>query len=325
MIKIETVIPDALDWNVRTCVGQVTEEVLIAEGLKTVRGEEAGASCLLVYGGSSRGTVLQKIMEAVPELKALKIVGGWRNPLMTEMITAFALNGNVPLERRTVGEIKKAPQRLPILHNYLQVWEQIFKTSGGEGDFCNQTIESLVKLPGPSFWEVNLTMPGKKQVSLGKSTVAHYIEVAIDPGHITFLRQLVNDRQLNIANVTGSRADGTFGLEQLCFMLVHGEERSWEHFKLNAALKANILERQKKLQYTERHVELSFKSFYEDSGPVGDELGEILAKYNSEELEAFQFASSLLIEMNLPSSVVPYTTVPHSVALVNGGWEIATV
>lgn len=282
--------------------------------------------CTVIYGNHSRNEILKLWRKY--GLDWVHISGGWGNPLRQEMITDFSLDGDVPLRERTVGDIIRARESglcAPIAHDYLQAWQELLVRADrwNEEKFPSQKIGDLLELGSPTFWEI-CSFHGGQRIVLSKSTSIPYEGQANDPGDI--LTFFDGNRIPKLSGATGSRADGTFGLNCFLVFLLHPEgEATREFYISNAFHRAELLKSQgRKVLYSEEDVQQLADEFLQSAKIVRTDVERICSGYDIRNVKAFQYATNFTIVKNLPRSVEPMSrTLPYCYVKMEEGWELA--
>ena len=329
-MEIEEIFPDLLSLKkTQICMGIRHPE----KGKAPAPGDMADGMrtdidrCTIIYGDHSRSRILEFLQK--PGRGWVHFSGGWGNPFRQEMITDFSLDGNVPLRERTVGDIIKARESglcVPIAHDYLQAWRELLERAGiwNEEKFPNQKIGDLLELGPPTFWEICSFYDGHREV-LSKSTSIPYEGQANDPGDILVF--LDNDSgELQLSNATGSRGDGTFGLNCYLVALLHPEGEAARDFYIsNAFHRAELLKSQgREVLYSEEDVQQLAEEFLQSAKMARTDVERICDGYDIWDVRAFQCALNFTIVKNLPRSVETMSrTLPHCYVKTAEGWELA--
>ena len=326
-MELEEVLPDLLSEKTQICMGVRHPEKSkapapgdIVDGMRT-----DADRCIVIYGDYSRNRVLEQFQKSGWDWKHFS--GGWRNPFREEMITDFHLMGNMPLRERTVGDIITARESglcVPIAHDYLQAWQELLERAGrwNEEEFPSQRIGDLLELGTPTFWEVCSFYNGYRKV-LSKSTSIPYDGQANDPGDILIL--LGNDGKLKLSSSTGSRGDGTFGLNCFLVYLLHSEETAREFYVSNALSRAKLLISQGgRVLYLEEDVQQLADEFLQSAKIARADVEQICNGYDIRDVKGFQYATNFTIVKNLPRSIEPMSkTLPYCYIKTAKGWELA--
>ncbi len=281
--------------------------------------------CTIIYGNHSRNRIMELLRKSGRDW--VHFSGGWGNPLQQDLITSFSLDGNIPLSERTVGDLVKAREfgtAVPIAHDYLQAWQELFEKTGkwSEEEFPSQKIGDLLGLGSPTFWEL-CSFSGQRTV-LSKSTAVPYEGQAHDPGYL--LVYLGSDKKPRLSNATGSRGDGTFGLNCYLVALLHPEEEATREFYVsNAFHRAELLKSQgRKVLYSEEDVQQLADEFLRSAEIARTDVKRICDGWDIRDVKAFQYAANFTIVKNLPRSVESMSkTLPYCYVKTAEGWELA--
>lgn len=324
-MDIGEVIPDLLSEKTQVCMGirypkkgKAPVPGDIIDGMKTNIDR-----CTVIYGNRSRDYIMEQFQKY--GWNWVHFSGGWGNPFRQEMIMDCSLDGDILLRERTVGDIIRARESglcAPIAHDYLQAWEELLERAGkwNEKDFPSQKIGNLLELGSPTFWEICSFHNGHREV-LNKSTSIPYDGQANDPGDILVLL----DGKLKLSNATGSRGDGTFGLNCFLVSLLHSEETAREFYISNALYRAELLKSQGgRVLYSEEDVQRLADEFLRSAKIAQTDVERICNGYDIRDVKGFQYAANFTIVKNLPRSIEPMSkTLPYCYVKTIEGWELA--
>ena len=321
------ILPDLLSKKTQICMGIRHPEKGKApapgdmiDGMKTDTDR-----CIIIYGNHSRNQILELLRKS--GYNSVHFPGGWGSPFRQETITDFSLNGDVPLRKRTVGDIIMARESglcVPIAHDYLQAWRELFERTNkwNEEEFSNQRIGDLLKLGAPTFWEVCSFYNEHREV-LSKSTSIPYDGQANDPGDILVLFD--DDGKLKLSSSTGSRGDGTFGLNCFLVALLHSEKVARDFYVRNALHRAKLLESQGgRVLYSKEDVQQLADEFLQSAEVARADVERVCHQYEIHNVKGFQYAANFTIVKNLPRSIETMSrTLPYCHVKTAEGWELA--
>lgn len=327
-MEVNRLFPDLLSQKTQICMGirYPKKGKALAPG-DMIDGMRTDVDrCTVIYGNHSRNHILELLRKS--GWGQIHFSGGWGNPFRQEMITDFSLNGDVPLRERTVGDIIRAREAglcAPIAHDYLQAWQELLERAGrwNEEEFLIQRIGDLLELGTPTFWEVCSFYNGHRKV-LSKSTSIPYDGQANDPGDILILFN--DDREkLKLSSSTGSRGDGTFGLNCFLVSLLHPEEIAREFYVSNALSRAKLLESQGgRVLYSEEDARQLADEFLQSAKIARADVERICNDWDIQDVKGFQYATNFTIVNNLPRSIEYMSkTLPYCYIKTTEGWELA--
>lgn len=348
-MDIKDIILDLTDDKVRVCFGQaslsgagleasikgnpILEDTLLRNGFPEAK------KCLLPYSSQTPRQILEYWEKN--NHKKIQELGGWRGSMFSIIaICQSSWLADVPLERLTIGDVKKGietdPNRLRILHSYIESWRSMLKQALGvevpDELMKGITIAGLLSLgKAPPAWTLYTTrVLGQTPDVLGKCTERPF-EQATENEHgylASWIKPVIAGISTNIhfGIAAGAGGFGTRGLTYLQIGLLHPKKIQGVFIKTEEYIIAEILKKKGLVFASEHDIGVMAREFEQSAGIVTDRVKEICAKWTRTEVKALQIAFAIDATSGCPSNVRMLSSAkPFAfVQTIEGTWQVAS-